>query len=101
MIKHILLIATKNIWEENHKNEIMKYLIEKNYNPYIIKHALGHSLMVEHRTLTPLVLVRIQLPQPKIQTPLVGVLIFIHGSWIGQSNAVAHDQYENTQLEKF
>ena len=32
--------------------------------------------MVEHRTLTPLVLVRIQLPQPKIQTPLAGVLIF-------------------------
>lgn len=27
--------------------------------------ALGHSLMVEHRTLTPLVLVRIQLPQPR------------------------------------
>ena len=36
------------------------------YNPC----ALGHSLMVEHRTLTPLVLVRIQLPQPKIQTPV-------------------------------
>ena len=34
------------------------------------RHALGHSLMVEHRTLTPLVLVRIQLPQPKIQTPI-------------------------------
>ena len=32
--------------------------------------------MVEHRTLTPLVLVRIQLPQPKIQTPPAGVLIF-------------------------
>ena len=30
---------------------------------------LGHSLMVELRTLTPSVLVRIQLPQPKIQTP--------------------------------
>ena len=27
--------------------------------------ALGHSLMVELRTLTPLVLVRIQLPQPR------------------------------------
>ena len=32
----------------------------------IIRGALGHSLMVELRTLTPSVLVRIQLPQPRI-----------------------------------
>ena len=31
--------------------------------------TLGHSLTVELRTLTPSVLVRIQLPQPKIKTP--------------------------------
>ena len=37
-----------------------------------MRSALGHSLMVEHRTLTPLVLVRIQLPQPKIQPPKGG-----------------------------
>ena len=43
----------------------------------IICGALGHSLMVELRTLTPSVLVRIQLPQPKIQTPRVGVLLFV------------------------
>lgn len=38
--------------------------------------TLGHSLMVEHRTLTPLVLVRIQLPQPKIQNAQSGVFNF-------------------------
>ena len=31
---------------------------------YIMRPALGHSLTVELRTLTPSVLVRIQLPQP-------------------------------------
>ncbi len=45
------------------------------YNPL----ALGHSLMVEHRTLTPLVLVRIQLPQPKIQTPFWVFLFLVLG----------------------
>ena len=34
--------------------------------------ALGHSLTVELRTLTPSVLVRIQLPQPRIQPALCG-----------------------------
>ena len=51
-------------------------MIEIINNKYIMYLALGHSLMVEHRTLTPLVLVRIQLPQPKIQPPILGGLIF-------------------------
>ena len=35
---------------------------------YIIARTLGHSLTVELRTLTPSVLVRIQLPQPRLTT---------------------------------
>ena len=45
----------------------------------IIRPALGHSLMVELRTLTPSVLVRIQLPQPKIQTPARVFLFLVMG----------------------
>ncbi len=40
----------------------------------------------------------VQYFQPKIQPAFAG-LIFGRAR-IGQSNAVAHDQYENTQLEK-
>ena len=36
-----------------------------------IDNALGNSLMVERRTLTPLVLVRIQVPQPIFQAKSV------------------------------
>ena len=42
------------------KNFMLALKIKK----LIIWGALGHSLMVELRTLTPSVLVRIQLPQP-------------------------------------
>ena len=35
---------------------------------------MGHSLTVELRTLTPSVLVRIQLPQPRIQPALCGFI---------------------------
>lgn len=45
-----------------------------------MRDILGHSLMVEHRTLTPLVLVRIQLPQPRNSNTRMGVLIFGSGS---------------------
>ena len=44
-----------------------------------MKHALGHSLMVEHRTLTPLVLVRIQLPQPVIEKHTQRVYFLLPG----------------------
>ncbi len=43
-------------------------LIANTRKSYIIVRTLGHSLMVELRTLTPLVLVRIQLPQPRLTT---------------------------------
>ena len=46
--------------------------------------------MVEHRTLTPLVLVRIQLPQPKNSTAQSGGLIFLVGvRWFNHCNIVA------------
>ena len=41
------------------KNRLQTHIIQ-----YIISRTLGHSLTVELRTLTPSVLVRIQLPQP-------------------------------------
>ena len=58
----------------------MKKRLQKEKRGYIIQGALGHSLMVEHRTLTPLVLVRIQLPQPRNSNTRMGVLIFGSGS---------------------
>lgn len=39
--------------------------------------TLGHSLMVEHRTLTPLVLVRIQLPQPRCTTVRLRAVFYL------------------------
>ena len=45
--------------------------------------ALGHSLTVELRTLTPSVLVRIQLPQPRIQPACRG---FNYWFWVAQFN---------------
>ena len=56
-------IAHRN--KSNKKNRLQTHIIQ-----YIIARTLGHSLTVELRTLTPSVLVRIQLPQPKIKTPL-------------------------------
>ena len=41
---------------------------------------LGYSLMVEQQTLTLYIAVRVRVPQPKIQTPLAGVLIFV--AWV-------------------
>ena len=46
------------------KNFLLALEIKRPYNP----RCLGHSLMVELRTLTPSVLVRIQLPQPRCTT---------------------------------
>ena len=51
----------------NKKNRLQTPQIQ-----YIIARTLGHSLTVELRTLTPSVLVRIQLPQPRIQPALCG-----------------------------
>ena len=46
-----------------------QYFLFAKWNRWVYNlSALGHSLMVEHRTLTPLVLVRIQLPQPRCAT---------------------------------
>ncbi len=49
-------------------NFLLALEIKKPYNPP----CLGHSLTVELRTLTPSVLVRIQLPQPRFYCPLFG-----------------------------
>ena len=54
--------------------------------------------MVGQEILVLFIMVRIRALQPKIQPAFAG-LIFGRAR-IGQSNAVAHDQYENTQLEK-
>ena len=59
----------------DHRNEFLSHRIFSLQNAvlrYIIPRTLGHSLMVEHRTLTPLVLVRIQLPQPEFQNLPIG-----------------------------
>ncbi len=69
----------------HHRNEFGKspvcnFYLQNAKSTYIIRCALGHSLMVEHRTLTPLVLVRIQLPQPRNSNTRMGVLIFGSGS---------------------
>ena len=58
------------------------FYLQKVKTHYIIHRALGHSLMVEHRTLTPSVLVRIQLPQPKFQNLPIGAsfLLFYNTS---------------------
>ena len=45
-----------------------KFSLQNEKRHYIMRTALGHSLTVELRTLTPSVLVRIQLPQPRCTT---------------------------------
>lgn len=51
---------------------IVKFLLAKCIRDAYNRRALGHSLMVELRTLTPSVLVRIQLPQPIFKRPGMG-----------------------------
>ena len=55
--------------------------------------------MVGQEILVLFIMVRIRALQPKIQPLLAGGLIFGRAR-IGQSANGAHDQYENTQLEK-
>ena len=51
--------------------------------------ALGHSLTVELRTLTPSVLVRIQLPQPRIKMPLRHFYFWSVAQWFDHATNVA------------
>ena len=54
--------------------------------------TLGHSLMVELRTLTPSVLVRIQLPQPRIQPAYSGFFYWLHVAQFGHVMNIALGQ---------
>ena len=74
-------IIRANMRKHKQKNRLQNHIIQ-----YIMTPALGHSLTVELRTLTPSVLVRIQLPQPKIKTPCVAFLFLVCGAMVQPRN---------------
>ena len=69
----------------NKKNRLQTPQIQ-----YIIARTLGHSLTVELRTLTPSVLVRIQLPQPN--APFFWAFFILWGS-SGTVRTTMHNKY--------
>ena len=94
-------IAHRN--KSNKKNRLQTHIIQ-----YIIARTLGHSLTVELRTLTPSVLVRIQLPQPKIKTPLwrfyfwfVGRAVRPRNNLLLGSTMSRFDKYLRSQIVTF
>ena len=66
LVKIIFFVPNKTIGTNASGTARSIFYLQNGMWRYIIHPALGHSLMVEHRTLTPLVLVRIQLPQPLV-----------------------------------